>query len=76
MIEFRECIPNIDDYYNLFITTGWNAEYNFTKNNLEKAINNSWYSVSIYDFDKLAGFGRVIADGVHHALIVDLIIHP
>jgi len=32
--------------------------------------------MSIYDSDKLIGFGRVIADGVHHALIVDLIIHP
>ena len=43
---------------------------------LTKAIQNSWYSTSLYDSNKLIGFGRVIADGVHHALIVDLIIHP
>jgi ribosomal protein S18 acetylase RimI-like enzyme len=76
MIEFRDILPAIDDYYDLFDTTGWNKEYNFNKRDLEKAIKNSWYTLSIYDFDKLVGFGRIIADGVHHALIVDLIIHP
>jgi ribosomal protein S18 acetylase RimI-like enzyme len=73
---FKESLPDIEDYWDLFQTTGWNSRYNFTQQDLEKAIGNSWYSNSIYDSNKLIGFGRVIADGVHHALIVDLIIHP
>ena len=76
MIAFRDTLPDTKDYWDLFQTTGWNDEYNFTQQDLEKAIKNSWYSNSIYDSNKLIGFGRVIADGVHHALIVDLIIHP
>jgi len=76
MIVFKDTIPDKKDYWVLFQTTGWNDEYNFTQHDLENAIKNSWYSNSIYDNDKLIGFGRVIADGVHHALIVDLIIHP
>ena len=76
IIIFKETLPDIKEYWNLFQTTGWNQEYNFSIQDLANAIQNSWYSMSIYDSDKLIGFGRVIADGVHHALIVDLIIHP
>jgi len=75
-ITFRETLPEIKDYWDLFQTTRWNEEYNFSIQELTIAIQNSWYSISLYDLNKLIGFGRVIADGVHHALIVDLIIHP
>jgi len=75
-IIFKETLPDIKEYWDLFQTTGWNQEYNFSIQDLANAIQNSWYSMSIYDSDKLIGFGIVIADGVHHALIVDLIIHP
>ena len=76
MITFTDTLPNTKDYWDLFQTTGWNDGYNFAQHDLEKAIKNSWYSNSIYDSDKLIGFGRVIADGIHHAFIVDLIIRP
>lgn len=75
-IVFEDTLPGINDYWDLFQTTGWNNEYNFSIQDLENAIRNSWFSCSIYDSNKLIGFGRVIADGVHHALIVDIIIHP
>ena len=32
--------------------------------------------VSAYAGQKLVGFGRIICDGVLHALILDLIVHP
>jgi ribosomal protein S18 acetylase RimI-like enzyme len=73
---FDEKLPDIHKYRNLFRTTGWNAEYNFTIRDLDRAIQNSWYCISVYESDNLIGFGRVISDGIHHALIVDLIIHP
>jgi len=76
MIEYKETIPEIKDYYNLFQTTGWNDEYHFTETNLKNAIQNSWFVISVYHNSILIGFGRVIADGIHHALIVDLIVHP
>ncbi len=75
-IKFKEELPEIKGYWDLFLTTGWNQEYNFSIQDLSNAIKNSWFSTSIYDSETLIGFGRVIADGVHHALIVDLIIHP
>jgi len=73
---FQDTLPSTKDYWDLFQTIGWNEEYHFTTEDLERAIQNSWYSNSIYHSDRLIGFGRVISDGVHHALIVDLIVHP
>lgn len=75
-IIFSEELPEIEKYWNLFLTTGWNQRYNFSKQDLNDAIQNSWYAVSVYNSGNLIGFGRVIADGIHHALIVDMIIHP
>ncbi len=75
-VTFKDKLPDIKDYWDLFQTTGWNQKYNFSIKDLANAIQSSWYSTSIYDSDILIGFGRIIADGVHHALIVDLIIHP
>jgi len=71
-----EELPLIDDYWDLFQTTGWNDEYSFTKADLGIAIAHSWYRLSIYDSGTLVGFGRIISDGVHHALIVDIIVRP
>ena len=71
-VEFKEQLPNINEYLDLFNTTGWNKEYDFTAKDLEKALKGSWYAVSAFDSKKLIGFGRVLADGVHHALIVDI----
>ena len=75
-IDYKEALPHINDYWDLFSTTGWNEQYKFNRDDLEKAIKNSCYAISVYDVSKLIGFGRVISDGIHHAFIVDLIIHP
>jgi GNAT superfamily N-acetyltransferase len=75
-IQFKEELPDIDNYWNLFNTTDWNKEYKFTAADLKRALGNSWYALSAFDSEKLVGFGRVIADGVHHALIVDIIVRP
>ena len=75
-VLFRETLPELKEYWDLFQTTGWNQEYNFSIQDLTNAVHNSWYAISMYHSNTLIGFGRVIADGVHHALIVDLMIHP
>lgn len=75
-MEYRETFPSISDYFSLFLTTKWNDKYHFTDEELSIAIKNSWYAISVYEDNSLIGFGRIIADGIHHALIVDLIVHP
>lgn len=75
-IVYREMLPEPGAYFRLFASTGWNDEYRLTAAELARAIGTSWYVISAYDGYELVGFGRVIADGVHHALIVDLIVLP
>ncbi len=60
----------------LFETTGWNEEYHFDPDQLYAATRQCWYLVSAYNQDTLVGFGRIISDGVLHALIVELIVLP
>jgi len=73
-VEYQEKIPTAHTYWKLFNQTGWNDDYGFTKDDLYEAIQNSWYVVSAFVENELVGFGRVISDGLHHALIVDMIV--
>ncbi len=77
MTEYRETIPGRDEFFALFNTTGWNEEeYNLSADQLYQAINHSWGMVCAYEDESLIGYGRIISDGVLHALIVDMIVHP
>lgn len=73
---FSEKLPDSDQFFDLFETTGWNTKYELTKDELFLALQNSWFTISVYDKDRLIGFGRIICDGIVHALILDVIIHP
>ncbi len=75
-IAYTETIPMEDDFFKLFETTGWNQIYDLKPDELIQAMENSWYTVSAYDRDRLVGFGRVISDTIMHALILDLIVLP
>jgi GNAT superfamily N-acetyltransferase len=68
--------PDKIEYYNLFESTGWNKKYMMGPGLLHEAINNSWFLTCVYNESNLIGFGRVVSDGVLHALIVDLIVAP
>jgi len=68
--------PDIVEYYELFESTGWNSEYKMSPGLLFQTLENSWFLACVYNEKKLIGFGRVISDGVLHALIVDLIVAP
>lgn len=75
-VEIRDSLPDPAKYFDLFESTGWNQEYGMTVQELQDAVRGSWCLLSAYDDGRLVGTGRVISDGVFHALIVDLIIRP
>ncbi|MCZ8519401.1 GNAT family N-acetyltransferase [Paenibacillus sp. KR2-11] len=54
----------------------WNRYLQLSKEELEKAAVQSWYAVHAYDNEKLIGTGRVISDGVIHACICGVMVHP
>ena len=75
-MEFTEKLPTPEQFFELFETTGWNTKYELSQEELYVALKNSWYSISVYDNNQLVGFGRMICDGIVHALILDVIILP
>jgi len=75
-ITYSNTLPERDEYFRLFESTGWNERYHFDAERLHAAIGENWYLVSAYCDDDLVGFGRVISDGVLHAFIVDMIVLP
>lgn len=75
-IEYRDDLPLASAYAELFETTGWNKAYRASAEQLSKALRQSWCTVSAYESDCLVGFGRVVSDGVLHALVCDLIVPP
>jgi GNAT superfamily N-acetyltransferase len=75
-ITYQHTLPDAVQFAALFETTGWNDEYHLSAADLHQALQHSWYAVSAYDGGQLVGFGRVISDGVLHALIVEMIVAP
>jgi ribosomal protein S18 acetylase RimI-like enzyme len=75
-MKYTENLPTAEQFFELFETTDWNTKYELSKEELYSALENSWYSISVFDKEQLIGFGRIICDGIVHALILDVIILP
>lgn len=73
---YQHTTPSQDEFFKLFVSTGWNDEYHLEPSEIHKALEGSWYSVSAYEEEQLVGYGRVLSDGKLHALIVELIVLP
>jgi GNAT superfamily N-acetyltransferase len=69
-------LPEKDQFFALFESTGWNKSYGLDAGQLYQALQASWYSVAAYDRENLVGFGRILSDGILHALIVEMIVLP
>lgn len=75
-IHYTGSLPSPDSFYALFQTTGWNDQYQLTAAELAKALQASWFVVCAYDGENLVGFGRLMSDGVLHAMIYEMIVTP
>jgi len=73
-----EELPSFSQFARLHEDSGLlkNKKGNYTREQLYEAAKNSWYSISIYDDQKLIAFGRMISDGVYQSLICDVMVHP
>lgn len=63
---------NYETYYTLRESVGWN---NWSKEQAEKALENSYYSIVIFYNDNVIGMGRVVGDGIYFT-IVDIVVRP
>ena len=75
-LQFKSGPSSQEQFFALFLTTGWNVDYHLQPEDLAKALQASWTMIGVYDGQHLVGFGRVVSDTVMHAMIYDLIVLP
>lgn len=73
MIRVDESKISVDDFNYVSNKVGWGTR---DKNMMEVALNNTLYSVSIYDDDKIIGYGRIIGDKAIFLYIQDVMVIP
>lgn len=72
-LKIKENSKNIEDFNLLYRAVGWGDPKNsITK----KSLDNTFYSISVYDSDKIIGYGRIIGDGICYLYIQDVMVLP
>lgn len=72
-IKFLERTLTVDEYNNLTEAVGWGKRENFI---VEEALNNTLFSICVYDDEKLIGYGRIIGDKTIFLYIHDIMVIP
>ncbi|MCI9280279.1 MAG: GNAT family N-acetyltransferase, partial [Bacilli bacterium] len=73
MIRIDENKISIDNFNYLTDKVGWGTRDNKI---IEEALNNTLYSVSINDDNKIIGYGRIIGDKTIFLYIQDIMVIP
>lgn len=73
MIYIKENINNVDDFNMLYDLVGWGA---YSEEISRKALDNTFYSISVYQDDKIIGFGRLIGDSICFLYVQDIMVRP
>ena len=73
MISIKENINSIEEFNYLYDAVEWGS---YDEKVSEKALANTMYSVSVYDDDKIIGYGRIIGDGICFLYIHDVMVIP
>ena len=69
----KENVNSIEEFNYLYDAVGWGS---YDEKVSEKALANTMYSVSVYDDDKIIGYGRIIGDGICFLYIHDVMVIP
>lgn len=72
-ISIKENNKNVQEFNLLYNSVGWGA---YDENISKIALDNTFYSVSIYDEDKIIGYGRLIGDNICFMYIHDIMVRP
>ena len=72
-LTIKENVKNVEEFNLLYDAVGWGAYSDDIK---KKAFDNTFYSVSIYDEDKIIGYGRLIGDTICFMYIHDIMVLP
>ena len=73
MINIKENNKNVEEFNKLYDSVGWGA---YNKAISKKALDNTIYSLSVYDDEKIIGYGRIIGDSICFLYIHDIMVIP
>ena len=73
MLIIKENVNNVDEFNLLYDSVGWGA---YDKSISQRALDNTFYSVSIYEDENIIGYGRLIGDTICFMYIHDVIVKP
>ena len=73
MINIKENVKNVEEFNLLYDDVGWGA---YDEKITQKALDNTFYSVSIYDDDKIVGYGRLVGDQICFIYVQDVMVVP
>ena len=74
MTIIKENVKSVQEFNYLYDAVGWGV---YEDDNIVKsALDNTYYSVSIYNDDKIIGYGRLIGDTTCFMYIHDVIVVP
>ena len=69
MLSIKENCKSVEEFNLLYDSVGWGA---YSKEITKKALDNTYYSVSIYEDDNIVGYGRLIGDTICFMYIQDV----
>jgi len=73
MLRIKENNKNVEEFNSLYDAVGWGAHSN---NISKRALDNTFYSVSVYEDDMIIGYGRLIGDTICFMYIQDVMVKP
>ena len=73
IIEIKENNNNVYEFNLLYDSVGWGA---YSDEIAQKSLDNTFYSVSVYDDDKIIGYGRLIGDTICFLYVQDIMVKP
>ena len=73
MIKIKENNKNVDEFNLLYDSVGWGTYDNEVT---KKALDNTFYSISVYDDNRIIGYGRLIGDTICFLYIQDIMVKP
>ena len=73
MINIKENNNNVEEFNLLYESVGWGS---YDKDITQRALDNTFYSVSVYEEDRIIGFGRIIGDTICFLYIQDIMVMP
>ena len=73
MISIKENNRNVEEFNHLYDSVGWGC---YDEEVSKKALDNSFYTISVYDDDKIIGFGRLVGDTICFLYVHDVMVLP